>query len=898
MRYRIFFLVFFLFLSRYVYAEVQSPESIIPKPQNIQLISSGIITLDSSWKIAVDLNNEEELFTAGYLQNKILEESEQNINPEIIDISDIGTANKKIIIGDPVINPVIAAIALAEGIDINTELVKDEFNQGYSLLIKPDKILILAKSTAGTFYGVISLTWLLENEGGLIILPHTKITDWPDLKIRGFYGGGTFQWEGKEIYTGSTTGQEEWIEALTKYKYNFWHNGLSTSVSNLLNREKFLKNRHFFTGVSCSPSSVSYYDKTLYEGVWVQDLSAVFNDFDIAELESLPANLLKNPSFEADSDNNGFPDSWYQSKASAADPTYWSLDNTTFYSGNYSAKLTVPSELTGTTSSSCLITGNDSASRCYDLLPDRIYQLSAWVKKDTDNDRPQTQVTCVFYHDNNYLGRTTSVTFDGNGNQWKQYKNMFSTFNEENKMYIYSRAQSTDKLDLWVDDIEITEVNNRLINVIENDSTKIHLRDYLSGIEYEEEKDFLIERSGVLNPSDPLQGNQITIKRISNGNIPPRAKVLIDYDFLPKMQQKRVEDNSCVDPKVLTVYKDKILSPILTRVTPDFIFIGMDEIRGFNRDSRSKKLHLENYELMAQFMNNIIDIIHSYDKNIKVLIWDDMISPYHNGKNENYQVPYGGQQGKSCFALSLIQKDNVVFIPWWYGDDYWGKMLNSPALYRQLNAEFLGGTWRNLDNIKNWSYLCWRSHSLGMIEHEFYDDVNGVEQAANYSWNTIKTCDIDNPPVLELETSQQVEAGEVLEFAMQAVDIDGDTITFTCLNPPQGAEIIDEDFSDNSAIFSWETPSNINGKYVVTIEANDGKGGNIPRDVYVTLLDGSYGDINTDGKVDIIDLQLCVNVVLGVETNPEILTRADVNQDSDVNVADVQKLVNKILCMQ
>jgi hypothetical protein len=44
-----------------------------------------------------------------------------------------------------------------------------------------------------------------------------------------------------------------------------------------------------------------------------------------------------------------------------------------------------------------------------------------------------------------------------------------------------------------------------------------------------------------------------------------------------------------------------------------------------------------------------------------------------------------------------------------------------------------------------------------------------------------------------------------------------------------------------------------------------------------------------------LDVQLCVNVFLGVETDPAIVTRADVNADTEVNVLDVQLIVNIFL---
>jgi hypothetical protein len=45
----------------------------------------------------------------------------------------------------------------------------------------------------------------------------------------------------------------------------------------------------------------------------------------------------------------------------------------------------------------------------------------------------------------------------------------------------------------------------------------------------------------------------------------------------------------------------------------------------------------------------------------------------------------------------------------------------------------------------------------------------------------------------------------------------------------------------------------------------------------------------------VIDTQLCVNVILGSETDPGVVARADVTQDGSVNVLDIQAIVNIIL---
>ena len=55
------------------------------------------------------------------------------------------------------------------------------------------------------------------------------------------------------------------------------------------------------------------------------------------------------------------------------------------------------------------------------------------------------------------------------------------------------------------------------------------------------------------------------------------------------------------------------------------------------------------------------------------------------------------------------------------------------------------------------------------------------------------------------------------------------------------------------------------------------------------------GDLNLDGSVNVLDVQLCVNVFLGTETDPGIIARANVNADAGVDVLDVQLIVNLFL---
>jgi hypothetical protein len=54
-------------------------------------------------------------------------------------------------------------------------------------------------------------------------------------------------------------------------------------------------------------------------------------------------------------------------------------------------------------------------------------------------------------------------------------------------------------------------------------------------------------------------------------------------------------------------------------------------------------------------------------------------------------------------------------------------------------------------------------------------------------------------------------------------------------------------------------------------------------------------DLNQDGNVDVLDLQLCMNVFLGVETDPTVVERADVNEDGQVDSEDIRQILELIL---
>ena len=55
------------------------------------------------------------------------------------------------------------------------------------------------------------------------------------------------------------------------------------------------------------------------------------------------------------------------------------------------------------------------------------------------------------------------------------------------------------------------------------------------------------------------------------------------------------------------------------------------------------------------------------------------------------------------------------------------------------------------------------------------------------------------------------------------------------------------------------------------------------------------GDVNGDGEVNIADINVIINIILGYDVDEETFDRADVNGDGEVNIADINAVIVIIL---
>jgi hypothetical protein len=55
------------------------------------------------------------------------------------------------------------------------------------------------------------------------------------------------------------------------------------------------------------------------------------------------------------------------------------------------------------------------------------------------------------------------------------------------------------------------------------------------------------------------------------------------------------------------------------------------------------------------------------------------------------------------------------------------------------------------------------------------------------------------------------------------------------------------------------------------------------------------GDVNLDGEVNIADVSILIDLILGRPADASVLARADVNGDGEINISDVSRIIDIIL---
>ena len=713
-------------------ADLDLPAELIPLPQHIE-VKNFEMELDDTWVIVVDTSDSQYNFSAAWLKDKVFGSS--SINLTITDGNTEYPGTKRIILGNPAQHDFTNDILQTRNLDIPPYIKKE----GYILEVFNDpiqEIIIAANAPNGIFYGVQTLLQLI---GGGSTIQGISIKDYPDFEYRVAYASSRMNPAGYIHHM--TDIQKEVIDGLSRLKINtilyqispflrdtyFWIDGWRDLMDYCSKR---------FIEIIPSVVSLKYNSGPFYlkEGWWVKDERFTFEN-DIAIPDIPFANLLYNGDFEIDGDENGIPDGWtiYNNEQAR-----WTRDNTTSINGSYSMRLEAPDMLGSGSMSSAYVT---LATQIDGAKPDSIYLITAWIKS-LDIGGCQPQITFYSRCNDNSAYTIQSIFGDYGTSTWRKVGVCIKTGSNTSHLgpiYIYSRIAEPGHGRFWIDNLKVWCLNGSLKNVIRTEGTDIEITNLDKTITYTNGIDYGIVDGETADIFDEeLQSCQI--HRIPSGTIKSTETVLVSYDsvFYWNRDHNYNQPNCVSEPRLYTERYYPALSNITTYLNPKIINLQSDEIRGFNRDSRNVKRNMSNAELIAEWLNKVEGYVKSLDPDCRVVMWNDMLSPYHNGGIENYQIYYGGARGRMAEAVEndMIGNDAIMNI-WWYSDDWLAQMEAATRFFREKGFDYFVAPYRNLENTRSWSeFVVGKPGALGAVCVSWRGDESGFPIMADHFWNT------------------------------------------------------------------------------------------------------------------------------------------------------------------
>ena len=278
-----------------------------------------------------------------------------------------------------------------------------------------------------------------------------------------------------------------------------------------------------------------------------------------------------------------------------------------------------------------------------------------------------------------------------------------------------------------------------LRNLIRTGESNVTITDAAKSRIYKEGIDYEIINGETIYPFPPSV-RPAEIARIPSGSIGDMQQVLISYDYAENKCAKWAPWSVPFCPSSELTYKVmfKSLEGVISLLQPRYISIANDEIRGMNRDSRCRKRNMTNAELLSDEISRLDDFVRSASPETRLMMWDDMLNPWHNGGDEKYQVQFGGPPGKTSKATGLIPKD-VIMMVWWYdADDWLSKMKNSPDYFESNGFDYIGAAYKDRKNIKDWGELINKKPKcMGLITTAWdgWDkNLDGIKYIAEEAW--------------------------------------------------------------------------------------------------------------------------------------------------------------------
>jgi hypothetical protein len=585
--------------------------------------------------------------------------------------------------------------------------------QGYRLAVGKDWIVILGKDLPGLYYGLMTLCQLIQ-PGGYVTA--VKISDWPDLSLRGTYI--------------AEPNPEKKIEYFASLKLNFivfeypelyhmddpktfarWSKIADECRKNFIEPIPELQCLgHGDSVVSIEPRCVeAVYNENVPVTVHGGRIQAAVGNERLSEVS------IDNPGFEKE--ENGKPTGW------SVDSSQGEIvvDKSEKHGGESSLRISLPAfgTLRAWTSVPC------EDQSCYDL--------SCYMKtKDIVPKANGHRGAYIEAYGLNEVGGLSPAPLGKTdvlrgSDDWRKLSCRLST-HEYKQLRIYVRIGDGSGT-AWFDDVKLKYIKREILtNAIITKAAPLILTDRSKAVKYVEGKDFkVIPGDFSMGKTFFLPGAKPSIVEIiPGGKIKEGDELLLSYNYAPSGAV-----SCCPSEPLYRNLMRKSIHNAIKCMKCNYLHIGHDEPQAINRDSRCKSRGLSNAEIFLDDVRRMQAYAVEADPKVRVMMWDDALNPYANAHDLGLDK-----------AGPLAPKD-VIMCAWAYGyprDNE--KIEKSIDYWTKLGFDITGSPWFDKGNVHYWDRELVEHKKDGHILGGFYtawmDDRlstwDGLRTFAQYSW--------------------------------------------------------------------------------------------------------------------------------------------------------------------
>ncbi len=573
--------------------------------------------------------------------------------------------------------------------------------QGYRLAVTPNSVILLGKDQPGLCYGLVTLRQLIQQDGRI---PRVTISDWPDFPLRGTYIGDPDPLPRIAEF------------ASKKLNLVLFENGDFFRLDNpgLLAKWKnifALCRKHCVEPVPELQSLgwghlVQAIDPRTAEGVTASKLPLTARHGELcAEDHPIPPPApIVNAGFEESAE--GSIPGW--ALESAGDGIR--VDNEVKHEGRNSLRIHLDNK------------GTMRAWQDVDYQPGERCELSCFIKTQ-DVNGAGAYIEVYGLEASGDLGKLLkSAPWKLGTGDWQQTPAEFET-KQYSRLRVYLRIQDAIGT-AWFDDVMVKglPVFKPLDHAILTEAAPMLITDASEKVPFQEGKDYQISDQNFMKSGKPLH-----ITLLPGGKIKEGDRVLATFTYAPPDSI-----TCCPSEPIYQALLKTSLQTVIRELKPNYLHIGHDEPRVLNRDLRCTNRHLSNAELFVDDIKRMRDYALEADPNIRLMMWDDVISPHHN-------APALGMEK----AAEMLPRD-IIQCLWWYDyPDPKQIVENKARFFLDLGFEVTGSPWFNPDNAKHWARVLGEHRektpqALGILYTswgEVPDPWKALDTAAECAWN-------------------------------------------------------------------------------------------------------------------------------------------------------------------